>query len=255
MKKALLSLSIIAAFGTSQAAFVSFVGTGKFNIASDDPASETGQIVGGGAYVKPEDQTGGGVTPTPSCGEEYKDATAIYDSVNVGCDLVLPNLQNLYSDLTAKSLTAENLNSAIGTITVSDTALLGSAGQTYHYANFTLNASNIVFNGNVTLGGSLTLNGNVSGNIVSINSGDDFYNVNLNLSKMTSAPSARINAASFATINENILTSGVIEVNTSASSLSWPSAGSAFCNAYNNMQIVINTTSGNPTKWTDPYCQ
>ncbi|HAS8400592.1 TPA: hypothetical protein I7743_09970 [Vibrio vulnificus] len=254
MKKTIITLSLLATFA-SNAAFVSFVGTGKFNIASDDPAAETGQIVGGGAYVKPEDQTGGGLTPKPSCGEEYKDATAIYDSVNVGCDLVLPKLQNLYSDLTAKSLTAESLNSAIGTITVSDTASLGSAGQTYNYANFTLNASNIVFNGNVTLGGRLNLNGNVSGNIVSINSSDDFYNVNLNLSKMTSAPSARINAASFATINENILTSGVIEVNTSASSLSWPAAGTAFCNAYNNMQIVIQTTTGNPNKWSDPYCQ
>ncbi|EJF9997326.1 hypothetical protein DC916_RS24565, partial [Vibrio parahaemolyticus] len=237
----------------SNAAYVSFVSTGKFNIASDDPSSETGQIVGGGAYVKPEDQTGGGLTPT--CGEEYKDSTAIYDLVNVGCDLVLPNLQNLYSDLTAKSLTAESLNSVVGTITVSDTLSLGSSGQNYNYANATLNASNIVFNGNVTLGGGLTLNGNVSGNIVSINSGDDFYNVNLNLSKMTSAPSAMINAASFATINENILTKGVIQVNTSASSLAWPDAGSAFCDAYNNMQIVIQTTTGNPNKWSDPYCQ
>ncbi|ENO9315825.1 hypothetical protein ACCG87_000553 [Vibrio parahaemolyticus] len=254
MKKTIITLTLLASFA-SNAAYVSFVSTSKFNIASDDPTLETGTIVGGGSYVKPEDQTGGGVSPSPSCGEEYKDATAIYDAVNVGCDLVLPNLQNLYSDLTAKSLTAESLNSAMGIITVSDTASLGSAGQTYNYANFTLNASDIVFNGNVTLGGSLTLNGNVSGNIVSINSGDDFYNVNLNLSKMTSAPSARINAASFATINENILTSGVIEVNTSASSLSWPAAGTAFCNAYNNMQIVIQTTTGNPTKWSDPYCQ
>ncbi|ELA8095479.1 hypothetical protein RGL36_001096 [Vibrio parahaemolyticus] len=252
MKKTIITLTLLTSFA-SQAAYVSFVGTGKFNIASDDPSSETGQIVGGGAYVKPEDQTGGGLTPT--CGEEYKDSTAIYDSVNVGCDLVLPNLQNLYSDLTAKSLTAESLNSVVGTITVSDTLSLGSSGQNYNYANATLNASNIVFNGNVTLGGGLTLNGNVSGNIVSINSGDDFYNVNLNLYKMTSAPSARINAASFATINENILTKGVIQVNTSASSLAWPTAGSAFCDAYNNMQIVIQTTTGNPNKWSDPYCQ
>ncbi|HCH2336097.1 TPA: hypothetical protein NKS02_002511 [Vibrio parahaemolyticus] len=254
MKKTIITLTLLATFA-SNAAFVSFISDSKYNIASNDPASETGQIVGGGAYVKPEDQTGGGVTPTPSCGEEYKDATAIYDSVNVGCDLVLPNLQNLYSDLTAKSLTAESLNSVVGTITVSDTASLGSAGKTYNYANFTINASNIVFNGNVTLGGSLTLNGNVSGNIVSINSSDDFYNVNLNLSKMTSAPSAKINAASFATINENILTSGVIQVNTSANSLAWPAAGSAFCDAYNNMKIVVQTTTGNPNKWSDPYCQ
>lgn len=254
MKKTIITLTLLASFA-SNAAFVAFVGDSKFNIASDNPAAETGQIVGGGAYVKPENQTGGGVSPSPTCGEEYKDATAIYDSVNVGCDLVLPNLQNLYSDLTAKSLTAENLNSAIGTITVSDTASLGSAGQTYNYANFTLNASNIVFNGNVTLGGRLNLNGNVSGNIVSIHSSDDFYNVNLNLSKMTSAPSAKINAASFSTINENILTSGVIQVNTSASSLSWPAAGSAFCDAYNNMKIVVQTTTGNPNKWSDPYCQ
>lgn len=254
MKRTIITLALLTTFA-SNAAYVSFVGTSKFNIASDDPASETGQIVGGGAYVKPEDQTGGGVSPSPTCGEEYKDATAIYDSVNVGCDLVLPNLQNLYSDLTAKSLTAESLNGVVGTITVSDTLSLGSSGQNYNYANATLNASNIVFNGNVTLDGSLTLNGNVSGNIVSINSGDDFYNVNLNLSKMTSAPSAKINAASFATINENILTSGVIQVNTSANSLAWPAAGSAFCDAYNNMQIVVQTTTGNPTKWTDPYCQ
>lgn len=66
MKKVLLSLSIIAAFGTSQAAYVSFISDNKFNIASDDPSSETGQIVGGGEYVLSEPSNGGGETsPEP----------------------------------------------------------------------------------------------------------------------------------------------------------------------------------------------
>ncbi|HHY0496360.1 TPA: BspA family leucine-rich repeat surface protein [Vibrio parahaemolyticus] len=62
MKKTIITLALLTTFA-SNAAFVSFVGTGKFNIASDDPAAETGQIVGGGEYVSSEPSTGGGSEP------------------------------------------------------------------------------------------------------------------------------------------------------------------------------------------------
>ncbi|POB79580.1 BspA family leucine-rich repeat surface protein [Vibrio vulnificus] len=58
MKKTIITLALLTTFA-SNAAFVSFVGTGKFNIASDDPAAETGQIIGGGEYVSNKPSNGG----------------------------------------------------------------------------------------------------------------------------------------------------------------------------------------------------
>ncbi|NMU81747.1 hypothetical protein HKB16_02515, partial [Vibrio parahaemolyticus] len=42
---------------------MSFISDSKYNIASDDPAAETGQIVGGGEYVSSEPSNGGGNEP------------------------------------------------------------------------------------------------------------------------------------------------------------------------------------------------
>ncbi|MCG9227552.1 DUF285 domain-containing protein [Vibrio diabolicus] len=67
MKKTIITLTLLASFA-SQAAFVSFISDSKYNIASDNPSSETGQIVGGGEYVSNEPSTGGGSEPVaPSC--------------------------------------------------------------------------------------------------------------------------------------------------------------------------------------------
>ncbi|EII3060022.1 DUF285 domain-containing protein [Vibrio parahaemolyticus] len=62
MKKTIITLTLLATFA-SNAAYVSFVSTGKYNIASNDPSSETGQIVGGGEYVSSEPSNGGGNEP------------------------------------------------------------------------------------------------------------------------------------------------------------------------------------------------
>ncbi|EJC7086401.1 DUF285 domain-containing protein, partial [Vibrio parahaemolyticus] len=62
MKKTMITLALLTTFA-SQAAFVSFISDSKYNIASDDPAAETGQIVGGGEYVSSEPSTGGGSEP------------------------------------------------------------------------------------------------------------------------------------------------------------------------------------------------
>ncbi|MBM5432935.1 DUF285 domain-containing protein [Vibrio parahaemolyticus] len=62
MKKTMITLTLLASFA-SQAAFVSFISDSKYNIASDDPSSETGQIVGGGDYVASEPSDGGGNEP------------------------------------------------------------------------------------------------------------------------------------------------------------------------------------------------
>ncbi|WP_155488179.1 hypothetical protein, partial [Vibrio harveyi] len=62
MKKTMITLTLLASFA-SQAAFVSFISDSKYNIASDDPSSETGQIVGGGEYVSSEPSNGGGNEP------------------------------------------------------------------------------------------------------------------------------------------------------------------------------------------------
>ncbi|HCG9847096.1 TPA: DUF285 domain-containing protein [Vibrio parahaemolyticus] len=67
MKKTIITLTLLATFA-SNAAFVSFISDSKYNIASNDPSSETGQIVGGGEYVASEPSTGGGSEPVaPSC--------------------------------------------------------------------------------------------------------------------------------------------------------------------------------------------
>lgn len=67
MKKTMITLALLTTFA-SQAAFVSFISDSKYNIASNDPSSETGQIVGGGEYVSSEPSTGGGSEPVaPSC--------------------------------------------------------------------------------------------------------------------------------------------------------------------------------------------
>ncbi|HCM1568152.1 TPA: DUF285 domain-containing protein [Vibrio parahaemolyticus] len=62
MKKTIITLTLLASFA-SNAAFVAFVGDSKYNIASNDPSSETGQIVGGGEYVSSEPSDGGGNEP------------------------------------------------------------------------------------------------------------------------------------------------------------------------------------------------
>ncbi|WP_049873822.1 BspA family leucine-rich repeat surface protein [Vibrio parahaemolyticus] len=62
MKKTIITLTLLTTFA-SNAAFVSFISDSKYNIASDDPSSETGQIVGGGDYVSDEPSTGGGNEP------------------------------------------------------------------------------------------------------------------------------------------------------------------------------------------------
>lgn len=62
MKKTIITLTLLASFA-SQAAFVAFISDSKYNIASDDPSSETGQILGGGEYVSSEPSTGGGSEP------------------------------------------------------------------------------------------------------------------------------------------------------------------------------------------------
>ncbi|WP_029847600.1 BspA family leucine-rich repeat surface protein, partial [Vibrio parahaemolyticus] len=62
MKRTIITLALLTSFA-SQAAFVSFIGGNKYNIASNDPATETGQIVGGGEYVSSEPSTGGGSEP------------------------------------------------------------------------------------------------------------------------------------------------------------------------------------------------
>ncbi|HFG1966596.1 TPA: BspA family leucine-rich repeat surface protein [Vibrio cholerae] len=66
MKKTIITLTLLASFA-SQAAFVSFISDSKYNIASDDPSSETGQIVGGGQYVSNEPSNGGSEPVAPSC--------------------------------------------------------------------------------------------------------------------------------------------------------------------------------------------
>ncbi|WP_219588253.1 BspA family leucine-rich repeat surface protein, partial [Vibrio parahaemolyticus] len=62
MKKTIITLALLTTFA-SNAAFVSFISDSKYNIASNDPSSETGQIVGGGEYVSSEPSTGGGSEP------------------------------------------------------------------------------------------------------------------------------------------------------------------------------------------------
>ncbi|ELB2158899.1 BspA family leucine-rich repeat surface protein [Vibrio parahaemolyticus] len=62
MKKTIITLVLLTTFA-SNAAFVSFISDSKYNIASNDPSSETGQIVGGGEYVSSEPSNGGGNEP------------------------------------------------------------------------------------------------------------------------------------------------------------------------------------------------
>ncbi|EJG1946661.1 BspA family leucine-rich repeat surface protein [Vibrio parahaemolyticus] len=62
MKKTIITLALLTTFA-SNAAFVSFISDSKYNIASNDPSSETGQIIGGGEYVSSEPSNGGGNEP------------------------------------------------------------------------------------------------------------------------------------------------------------------------------------------------
>ncbi|WP_133154089.1 BspA family leucine-rich repeat surface protein, partial [Vibrio kanaloae] len=66
MKKTIITLTLFASLA-SNAAFVSFISDSKYNIASDDPSSETGQIVGGGEYVSSEPSNGGNEPVVVAC--------------------------------------------------------------------------------------------------------------------------------------------------------------------------------------------
>ncbi|MDL1996791.1 BspA family leucine-rich repeat surface protein [Vibrio parahaemolyticus] len=86
MKKTIITLTLLASFA-SNAAFVAFVGDSKFNIASNDPSSETGQIVGGGEYVSSEPSTGGGNEPVaPSCEGPELTRTELQALIDSGSD-------------------------------------------------------------------------------------------------------------------------------------------------------------------------
>lgn len=86
MKKVLLSLSIIAAFGTSQAAYVAFVSDNKVNIASDDPASETGVIVGGGEYVSSDHSNSENEPVVANCEGPQLTRSELYNLISSGAD-------------------------------------------------------------------------------------------------------------------------------------------------------------------------
>ncbi|EIV8508202.1 DUF285 domain-containing protein [Vibrio parahaemolyticus] len=63
MKKTIIALSIIATstMAFAEPRFITFVKNSTYNVTSDNPEGETGTIIGGGSYVKPnEDSSGGG---------------------------------------------------------------------------------------------------------------------------------------------------------------------------------------------------
>ncbi|MCF9693168.1 DUF285 domain-containing protein [Vibrio parahaemolyticus] len=86
MKKTITTLTLLASFA-SQAAFVAFVADSKYNIASDDPSSETGQIVGGGDYVVSEPSDGGGNEPVVvACEGPQLTRSELYNLISSGAD-------------------------------------------------------------------------------------------------------------------------------------------------------------------------
>ncbi|MGY6510617.1 BspA family leucine-rich repeat surface protein [Vibrio parahaemolyticus] len=85
MKKTIITLTLLASFA-SNAAFVAFVGDSKYNIASNDPSSETGQIVGGGEYVSSEPSNGGSEPVAPSCEGPELTRTELQALIDSGSD-------------------------------------------------------------------------------------------------------------------------------------------------------------------------
>ncbi|HCE3509854.1 TPA: DUF285 domain-containing protein [Vibrio parahaemolyticus] len=85
MKKTIITLTLLASFA-SNAAFVAFVGDSKYNIASNDPSSETGQIVGGGEYVSNEPSDGGNEPVVVACEGPELTRIQLENLINSGND-------------------------------------------------------------------------------------------------------------------------------------------------------------------------
>lgn len=84
MKKTIITFALLTTFA-SNAAFVSFISDSKYNIASDDPSSETGQIVGGGDYVSNETSDGGN-EPVVACEGPELTRIQLQNLINSGSD-------------------------------------------------------------------------------------------------------------------------------------------------------------------------